>query len=223
MIEQQQRPKQPMGPMISMLLMMVVMFAILPFRATIGQYMHFVLNPLIGFNGLYPVLTIFCAGILLIVFTTLIRHFTTDWNAQAKSQQISKAFSKEMREAQMNRDVKRMEKLRKQQQEIMSMSMAQSSKQMKLMPITMVIAMSIFFWLYHFLEVIAAVNDGAVNVVAPWNPKWNLLGASFWFPNFIWIYMFVSMPLGQVFTKVLQFFTMKRAKESEEYIINERL
>jgi uncharacterized membrane protein (DUF106 family) len=209
--------------MISMLLMIVVMFAILPFRAIIGQYMHFVLNPLIGFNGLYPVLTIFCAGILLIVFTTLIRHFTTDWKAQAKSQQISKAFSKEMREAQMDRDVKRMEKLRKQQQEIMSMSMAQSSKQMKLMPITMVIAISIFFWLWHFLGVIADANGGVVNVVAPWNPEWNLLGSSFWFPNFIWIYMFVSMPLGQVFTKVLQFFTMKRARESEEYIINERL
>jgi len=223
MVEQQQRPKQSMNPMILMMLSFIPMMVMWQFADPIGQYVNLILYPLIGFNGLYPVLTVFCAGILLIVFNTLMRHLVSDWKEQAKSQQISKAFSKEMRAAQMNRDIKRMEKLRKQQQEIMAMSMAQSSKQMKIMPFTMVIAICIIIWLYYFLEMLAGANSGVVNAATPWNPEWDLLGRSFMWPNFIWIYMLISMPLGHVFTKILQFFTMKKAKEGEEYIINERI
>ena len=229
MVEQQQSPKQSMSPMILMMLSFIPMIVMWQFADPIGKYVNFVLYPLIGFNGLYPVLTVFCAGIILVIFNTLMRHFVSDWKEQAKSQQISKAFSKEMRAAQMNRDVKRMEKLRKQQQEIMAMSMAQSSKQMKIMPFTMVFAICILIWLYYFLGVLAGVpiglrgaSTGSLYAITPWNPEWNLLARSVMFPNFLWIYMLISIPLGHAFTKILQLFTIKKERKNEDYIIREK-
>ncbi len=233
MEQQQQRPKQSMNPMILMMLSFIPMIVMWRFADPIGEYVNYILYPLLGFNGDYLVLTVFCAGAILAIFNTLMRHLVSDWKEQAKSQQISKAFSKEMRAAQMNRDVKRMEKLRKQQQEIMAMSMAQSSKQMKIMPFTMVFAICIIIWLYYFLGDQAGIEEGSIAIRGaastiplyahtPWNMEWDLLGRSFMFPNFMWMYMLISIPLGHAFTKILQLFTIKKERKNEDYIIREK-
>jgi uncharacterized membrane protein (DUF106 family) len=196
--------KKPMNPMMYMLLVMVLMIAITPFSGAIGQYMNIVLYPLIGFNGLYPMLSIFCGGVILVIFNTLVAHLTTDWRAQAKSQQVSKAFQQEMRQAQIDKDAKKLNELRKRQQEIMEMSMAQSSKQMRLMPFTLFVAILIFFWLYYFIS-----NIGDPVIAAPWG-EWDLLATSFIFPNYIWFYTFITFPLGQVLRKALQLMRLRR-------------
>lgn len=206
---EERKQKSPMSPMLYMLLVMVLMFAIIPFATIIGEYMNYVLYPLIGFNEEYPLLTILCGGILLVAFNTIVAHITTDWRAQAKAQQVSRAFQQEMRKAQMEKNAKRMNELRKHQQDVMALSMSQSSKQMRLMPFTLFVAMLIFFWLLYFLQ-----NAGNTVVNAPWGP-FDLLATSFLFPNYIWFYMPITFPLGHVLRKALQLMRLNRDHKRE--------
>ncbi len=202
--------KSPMSPMLYMLLVMVLMFVMLPFTTMIGEYMNYVLYPLIGFNGEYPLLTIFFGGILLVAFNTIVAHITTDWREQAKAQQVSRVFQQEMRKAQMEKNAKRMNELRKHQQDVMALSMSQSSRQMKLMPFTLFVAMLIFFWLLYFLQ------NGSIETVvnAPWG-SFDLLATSFFFPNYVWFYMLITFPLGHVLRKGLQLMRLNRDHKRE--------
>jgi uncharacterized membrane protein (DUF106 family) len=196
--------------MIYMLLVMVAMFAVLPFSTTIGAYANYLLYPLIGFNGSYPILTILCGGVVLVIFQTIIAHITTDWRAQAKAQQISRAFQQEFRKAQIEKNAKKLNELRKKQQDMMSLSMEQSSKQMRLMPVTFIIAMFIFFWLYYFLGTL----ENTI-VQAPWG-SFDLLATSMLFPNYVWFYMLITFPLGHVLRKGLQLVRLNREHNNAE-------
>jgi len=207
----EEKKKSPMSPMLYMLLVMIVLMAISPFSMTIGQYMDAVLGPLFGFNGEYPVLTILCGGFLLVAFNTIVAHITTDWRAQARAQQVSKAFQQEMRKAQMEKNAKRMKELQKKQPEIMALSMEQSSRQMKFMPFTFLVAILIFFWLYYFLKTLPADMTMAM---APWG-SFDLLATRFLFPNYIWFYTLLTFPMGHVLRKGLQLMRLNRERRRE--------
>jgi len=207
---EERKQKSPMSPMLYMLLVMVLMFAIIPFATIIGEYMNYVLYPLIGFNEEYPLLTILCGGILLVAFNTIVAHITTDWREQAKAQQISKAFQQEFRKAQIEKNAKKLNELKKKQQDIMALSMSQSSKQMRLMPVTLVIAMFIFFWLFYFLGTL----ENTI-VQAPWG-SFDLLATNLIFPNYIWFYMLITFPLGHVLRKGLQLMRLNREHNNAE-------
>jgi len=103
----------------SLLFFMVLMFSMFVLfdsnlRSSMGNAVGMVFSPLFGFNYRFPVLTIFLAGSVVILISTIVRHFTTDWIEMAKNQQIMSKFQKEYRKARLENNkymIKKLEKL----------------------------------------------------------------------------------------------------------------
>src|SRR5690349_5775399 len=94
-------PRQPMGmaTIVSMVAVLLVLF-VPGIRITLGTYAGYVMEPLLGFGGHLPVLTILLSGAILVIASTVVRHFTTDWLETAKTQAEMRHYQKEMMKAQ---------------------------------------------------------------------------------------------------------------------------
>ncbi len=96
--EEEVQPPAMGGMLITMLFMMYIIMN--PgLRTGMGAFAGNVLEPQIGFDHLYPVLTFLCAGVLMITLTTIIRHMLIDWEKVADVQTKMAAYNKEMGEA----------------------------------------------------------------------------------------------------------------------------
>ena len=84
-------------------------------RKGLGGLVGLALEPIIGLDGTAPVLTLVLAGIIMTGLTTILRHFFTDYVAQAKSQKIVSAFNKEFRQANLENNLYKIKKLTEQQ------------------------------------------------------------------------------------------------------------
>src|SRR5687768_16701640 len=76
-----------------------------------AQLAGFILGPVIGFGGAYPLLTIFLASVVLVVATTAIRHFLVDWTKMARVQEAMRAYTTEMKEARKSNNTYKLKKL----------------------------------------------------------------------------------------------------------------
>ncbi len=197
--------------------MIVLMMFIDPdLRYQFGGYLGKALYPLIGFGGNYPVLTLILAGTIMIAFSTTVREFFMDWVEMAKNQKISNAFRKEMMEARKANKQTKLNKLQDQQAEINKLSMGQMKDQLKSMVFTMVVVISIFGWIWMFTSELPNTSFSV-----PWalNASFNepLIEACFVpFPQWIGVYMLISIPLGQVFMVLLKWYDFKDKLEEEE-------
>lgn len=169
----------------------------------------FVLSPLIGFGGSYPLLTIFLASVVLVVATTAIRHFLTDWTKLARMQEAMRAFSSEMREARKSNNTYKLKKLGESQQDLLALQADAQMEQMKPMALTMLLVIPIFAWLGVFLGGLAI--EGKLHFRAPWNAEWDIMapytwlgGKTGWFPRWIVLYSLFGIPFGQIAQRVLK-------------------
>ncbi len=188
----------------SMLFFLVLMFAIFVLfdpnlRASLGNAVGFVFTPLLGFNHHYPVLTIFLAGSIVIVISALIRHLTTDWVEMARNQAILSKFQKEYRKARLSNNKYMIKKLQKIQPELMKKQGEISSKQMKMTPVTLLIFIPIFTWIWDFL-----LSTSHYFFDVPWATHVSFFGKYAIFPNWILLYMLLSIPLTQVIQHLLK-------------------
>ena len=115
------KPKSSMS-FVTILSMVAVFFVLFNpgVRNTMGTYAGYVLNPAIGFGGHYPVLTILIAGALLVVATTVVRHFTTDWIDTARMQAHMRHFQKEMMAARKENNTYKIKQLTEAQPQVMA-------------------------------------------------------------------------------------------------------
>jgi len=218
---QQNRAAMPMpmqkGTMIGMFGMLIIMVVVMMFRAEIGGAMNIVLEPVLGFGGQMPVLTLIVAGLIMITISTVIRSFMTDSVAQAKNQKIQSDFNKEMRQARLENNLFKLKRLQEEQPKIMAKSMESSTQMMKIMPITMVIMMPIYAWIGYFLgdpyyggHVISIVPVDLLTMNVPWGTA-DLLGRLAGFiPVWIIIYTMISLPIGQLENRVVRYFLLKK-------------
>jgi len=190
--------------MLSFMLVLLMMFDSAT-RDGVSALMNGILYPLVGFGGRYPVFTLIAAGLLMTTITTLIRNHTTDWLQMAENQKKMSAFNKELREARMASNTKKVEKLMKIQPEVMKMSMEASSSQMKLMPITMLVAIPIFFWISYFIDTEAS----SVIFSVPWEYNAHLTSTHV-LPNWILLYSPLSIPVGQILQRGLKYIDFSR-------------
>jgi len=190
--------------MLSFMLVLLMMFDTAT-RDGVSALMNGILYPLIGLGGRYPVFTLIAAGLLMTAITTLIRNHTTDWVQMAENQKKMSAFNKELREARMAGNTKKVDKLMKIQPEIMKMSMESSSSQMKLMPITMLVAIPIFFWISYFIYTEAS----SIIFSVPWEYNAHLT-SSHVLPNWILLYSLLSLPVGQVLQRGLKYMDFRK-------------
>lgn len=214
-MQQAQEMAPPMSnkTMIGMLFAMMIMFGVMAFRDPIGEGLDVVFR-YIAFDGQYPVLTLVIAGVIMITLSTVVRSLMSNPIEMAKSQQIQSDFNAEFRQARIENNLFKMKKLQEQQPAMMAASMEASTQQMKIMPVTMLLIIPVYAWVYYFLK----TGDGAayfshletLMVMMPWGElDLNSLLMGF-FPVWIIIYTMVSLPIGQIENRLIRFIFLKR-------------
>ncbi len=184
----------------SFLLAIFIMFDA-SLRTSTAVAAGYIFNNTISFES-RPVLTIFLAGIILVFLTTLIRHVFIDWLKVAKSQKVMGAFQKEFRSATLSRNLYKTKKLTEMQAEIMKGQSDMSMMQMKPMGLTLIVAIPIFVWLGEFIgrvpnKEICPFGYATISLIGK-GPLLHL------FPWWIIIYVFLSVPFGQIFQKAFR-------------------
>ncbi|MFL2944142.1 MAG: DUF106 domain-containing protein [Candidatus Poseidoniales archaeon] len=168
-------------------------------RDFMGESAGTILEPRISFDYQYPVLTFLFAGIAMISFTTIIRHFIIDWEKMAEIQTKMGAYNKEMGEARQSGNEAKMKKLFAMQPQIMLLQTEMMSNQMKPMAFTMIIAIPIIMWLRIF------VNGLNLQVMSlPWEPNYSLDESLWILPHWILVYSGLSLPFGQIIMRILK-------------------
>jgi len=199
--------------MMALILAMFVMFDN-NLRLALGKAVGVGLNPLVGFQGHEPVLTLLFTGLLMSFFSIAVRHLFVDWVAMARHQKIASAFSKEQREARASNNTYKLKKLTELQPQIMAQTMKSSGTQMKLMPVTMLVVIPIFAWLANFIYITVSNNSSTV-ISVPWALNVDMKGSNL-LPNWVLLYSLLTLPFSQVLTRGLKYFSFsKRLKNIE--------
>lgn len=120
-------------------------------RDATGEAVGVVLTPLIGFNGQYPIITIFLASVILVIGTTTIRHFLVDWTGMARTQEAMRSFQKEFSEARKSNNTYKVKKLTEAQPKVFELQAALQKDQLRPMAFTMLLVIPLFAWLGHYL------------------------------------------------------------------------
>ncbi|MFO8078254.1 MAG: EMC3/TMCO1 family protein [Thermoplasmatota archaeon] len=189
--------------LLLMLLMFVMLFifgdpSISSFLAT---SLNSVFYPLIGFDGAFPVLTLILAGVIVVFLSSFFQNLFTDWKKMGESQQMTKAFQKQISKARKEGDTNQVNKLMKKQPEIMRRQTEASSGMMKPMFFLFIFIVPIFMWLRFFLG-----NLSYFYFTVPWATGVSLFDKpiGFLWQAWLWLYLVFSMVVGQVIRQGLK-------------------
>ena len=195
--------------LIFMLPLMMLVILDPNIRTAMGNAVGGAFTPVFGFGGQYPLWTLFITSIILVIFTTVVRHFFTDWEAQGRQKHVSGWVQKQYRETRLKGNVTKMKKLNVYQSDMMKQSSDQMGSQMKTTMVTIVVAMALFLWLGVFMY------SGTVSnyISVPWATSVNYLQSGPFLhimPSWILLYSLLSLPLGQVLGAALKILSFRR-------------
>ncbi len=193
--------------MMALVVAMVVMFDN-SLRLALGRIVGYGLDPLVGFGGGEPVLTLLFTGLLMGFFSIIVRHLFVDWVDMARNQRITSAFQKEFREARLSNNTYKLKKLTELQPQIMAQSFKASGTQMKLMPVTMLVVIPIFAWLANFIYITVAYTTSTI-VTVPWSFDTDMISSNI-LPNWVLLYSLLTLPFTQVVTRVLKYISFSK-------------
>ncbi len=171
----------------------------------------FVLEPIIGFGGRLPVLTVLLAGLLTTTVSSVLRHYFTDWVKQARTQRWLRAWQKERLSAVRKGNKAQLEMLLEIQKEKQKDLMGLQLDPMKSMALTLFLFIAIFNWLRTFVDVDLA-QAGNLWIAVPWSSN-VLLTDTFVFPSWLLLYSLLAIPFGQIVTRVLKYVRFRRRLE----------
>ena len=184
----------------SQLIMLMLLFFVMIFifgdpniSTWIANSMNNVFYPLIGFQGYYPVLTLVLAGVIVVLLSSFFHNFFTDWKKMGETQEMVRAFQKELNNARRTGNTNRVNKLMKMQPEIMKKQTHASSGMMKPMFFLFIFIVPIFMWLRFFLGGLPYYY-----FTVPWGRGISLFYKPFLMQSWLWIYMIFSMVVGQI-------------------------
>lgn len=182
-----------------------------PFAAALGV----ILNPLLGFNGAFPVITILLAGILSTTISSILRHFTTDWVSMARANRTLSALRKDQFEAQKKGNQARVKKLREVQMEMMADVSKVQFASMKSFAYTFLFFVVLFLWLRaEFVDQTLTALDNLLFAV-PWSFD-ALLTDTFLFPTWVLLYSLLAIPFSQIVQRVLKYVSFSRRLRARE-------
>ncbi len=194
---------------------MIIVISNNSLRVAIGGAANDFLGPVIGFNGVYPLLTLVLSGILIGIITSVPRYFFTDWVKMGKMQLHTRAYSKALREAYRANDHQKIQKLRKKQMEVTMESQQISMNTMKPLMILTVFTLLIFIWLDVYIYEIPYKL-----ISVPWAVGINIAKSKFlisFIPSWIALYMIASLVFGYLATMVIKWIDFSyRLKKYEE-------
>jgi uncharacterized membrane protein (DUF106 family) len=182
-----------------MIFMLLILFIMPTFGPVLGYYFGLVLEPLIGFNSNYPVLTLFFAGVIVVFFSSLLTNFFTDWKKMGEAQERAKAFQKEITAARKTGNTNRVNKLMKMQPQIMKKQTEASSGMMKPMLFLVIFIFPIFMWLRSFLA-----DMPYYYFTVPWANEVSLFDKPFLWQAWLWLYLIFSIVFGQLIRQSLK-------------------
>lgn len=204
-----------MGGMLLTMLFMVYILLNPEMRVGMGNLAENILEPQIGFEHKYPVLTFLFAGVLMISLTTIIRHILIDWEKVAEIQTKMAAYNKEMSEARRSGNNARLNKLMTMQPQVMVLQSEMMSNQMRPMMFTMLIAMPIIFWLCFGENNFVDRMDLQV-MSLPWEPNYSLTDRLWILPHSILIYSALSLPFGQILMRFLKLLSLSKSEKMDQ-------
>ena len=195
------------GPGNQLLLLMLLMFVMLfifgdpNISSFLAVSLNSVFYPVIGFNGAYPVLTLVLGGTIVVTLSSFFQNLFTDWKKMGESQEITKAYQKEMQKARKDGNTNRINKLMKMQPQIMKRQTEASSGMMKPMFFLFIFIVPIFMWLRFFLG-----NLEYFYFTVPWGSGVSLFGRpiGFLWQTWLWLYLVFSMVFGQIVRQALK-------------------
>ena len=185
--------------LLLLIFMMIILFIMPSFGPILGYYFGLILEPLIGFNGSYPLLTLFFAGIIVITLSSLLTNFFTDWIKMGESQETTRAFQKEITKARKEGNTNRVNKLMKMQPEIMKKQTDASSGMMKPMVFLIIFIWPIFMWLRAFLGDLPHYY-----FTLPWADSVSFFYKPFLMQSWLWLYLIFTMIFGQLIRQGLK-------------------
>ena len=193
-------------------LLMMFMFVAMMFilfipeaRNGLGFVMGVMLEPVIGFEGQFLVVTIFLAGAVPLTISTLLRHRMTDWVSQGRMAATNKAIGKEMREAVAKRNQAKMKKLQETRAEVMREFMPVQMATFRTLPITMILFIAIFAWLSFFIG-----TTPFPTVSVPWEANASLGAGVGFFASWVLLYITITMPISLVLSRILKYVSFRR-------------
>jgi uncharacterized membrane protein (DUF106 family) len=198
-MEKMNNKAQSSNLLLLMIFMLIIIFIMPTFGPILGYYFGIVLEPVIGFNGNYPLLTLFLAGIIVVLLSSLLTNFFTDWIKMGESQETTRAFQKEITKARKEGNTNRVNKLMKMQPEIMKKQTDASSGMMKPMVFLIIFIWPIFMWLRAYLGDLPHYY-----FTVPWADSVSLFYKPFLMQAWLWLYLIFSMVFGQLIRQGLK-------------------
>lgn len=188
--------------LLLLLIFIMLIFFIMPtLGPVLGYYFGLVLQPLIGFDGQFPVLTLFFSGLIVVLLSSTLTNFFTDWKKMGESQEITKAFQKEITKARREGNTNRVNKLMKMQPEIMKRQTEASGGMMKPMVFLIIFIWPIFMWLRAFLTDLPHYY-----FTLPWSNDVPLIShETFIMQAWLWLYLVFSIVVGQIIRHGLKY------------------
>jgi len=222
-----EKPAPSTGGSSQMVMLMMLFLTIFimfdpSLRAAVGGMAGFVLGPMIGFNGSFPVLTVMLAGLGMVTLSTVVRHYFIDWVSAAEKQKKMKDFNKTLRDARMARNEAEVSKLMKKQAEMTKDTMASTFDQMKPMMFTMIFLIATFAYIGMFIG-----NLANATLSVPWSTNVDMnasisTSTCCAFNNWILLYMLVSISMAQIIQRILKWYSFdKKLKELDEEVVTE--
>ena len=218
---QTQAPPAP-GSISSQMLMMMMLFGTMfvmfipSLRDGVGEIAGIVLEPIIGFNGQYPVLTVLAAGIGLVTFSSAVRHYFIDWIDSAEKQFKMKDFNKKLRDARMSGNDVEIKRLTQKQLDMSKDQMTSMMDQMKPMMFTMIFLVGTFAFIGTF---ITGIPGATLSV--PWSGNVDMnasisTSTCCAFSNWMLVYMLISMSVAQVIQRVFKLYSFNKYLKNPE-------
>jgi uncharacterized membrane protein (DUF106 family) len=96
-----------MGSMGLIFMLPLMMLVVLDpnIRTAMGGAVGGLFTPVFGFGGQFPVWTLFITSVVLVIFTTVVRHFFTNWVAMGRQKHTSTWVQKQYREIRLKGNV----------------------------------------------------------------------------------------------------------------------
>ncbi len=178
-----------------------------------GDLAGFILFPVIGFGGRYPVITLMIAGMMTTGISSILRDHYTDWIKMIRTQKTQAAWQKALREAMRKGNKAETQKLNKIREGFMKDQMDVQVNSMKPLAWTFFLFIVLFAWLNVFVNATLVATGGQYFAV-PWAPDVYVNYVPFLLPSWVLMYSLLALPIGQILTRVLKYVRFRKKLEA---------
>jgi uncharacterized membrane protein (DUF106 family) len=167
------------------------------FRDTMSAGVNVIVSPL--FNTMPFWIAVLIIAAIVTVFSTIIQKYTMDWELSRRVMQKNQIIQKELREAQLAGDKKRLKKLEEERMSMMEDQAEMSKQQLKPMGFIVFVSIPLFWWAFWYLT----TQQPNLTMIFPMIGMVKLTDGFLLFPYWVWWSLLCSMAISSVIRKAL--------------------